>query len=236
MTSFNLVSYERIGLANPVSDTAIGEALDSSDLKSGDLSAELGCGNAALAILLARRGLRVLAVDRGEEMAALAARKVEAAGLNDQVRVIHGEADAVAAGEGPFRLVSALGTTALTDFDVLASWIEPGGWLLWGDIFWREEPKVHLPQVGLDYDTDAGWRGRASRAGLELVHARISDDDDWAAYVARLKQAVEDWAAENPEHPSRSLVEARGNAIAAMYAPENMRTLGFVTYLFRKPD
>ena len=70
MTTFNLVAYERIGLANPVPEAAINEALDLSDLKRGEPAAELGCGNAALAIMLARRGLRVLAVDRGEEMAA----------------------------------------------------------------------------------------------------------------------------------------------------------------------
>lgn len=236
MTTFNLVAYERIGLANPVPEAAIKEALDLSDLKGGEPAAELGCGNAALAIMLARRGLRVLAVDRGEEMAALATRKVQAEGLADHVRVTVGEAAEIAGSEGPFRLVSALGTTALTDFEALASWIAPGGWLLWGDIFWREEPRVHLPGGGLDYDTDAGWRGRADRAGLELIHARFSDDGDWAAYVARLKQAVEDWAGENPDHPSRRLVEMRANATAAMYAPENMRTLGFVLYLFRKPE
>lgn len=236
MTRFNLAVYERIGLANPVSKVAIGEALDLSDLKAGELAAELGCGNAALAILLAERGLRVLAVDRGEEMAGLAARKVEAAGLADRVCVIVGEAAEVAAGEGPFRLISALGTTALTDFEALASWIMPGGWLLWGDIFWREEPKVSLPGGAMEYDTDEGWRGRGARAGLQLVHARVSGSEDWSSHVAGLKRAFEAWAAENPDDPGRGPAETRANAIAAMYAPENLKTLGFVLYLFRKPD
>ena len=234
MTSLNLVAYERIGLANPMSESAIQEALDRADLKPGDRTAELGCGNAALAILLARRGLQVLAVDRGAEMAALAARKVEAAGMAGHVRIVHGEADAVAAREGPFRLVSAVGTTALTDFAALASWIEPGGWLLWGDIFWREAPKADL-DAGLNYDTNEGWRARAAAAGLDLVHARISDDADWAAYVADLRKAADSWAAEHPDHPSRALVDIRTRAMISMYAPENMKTLGFVIYLFRKP-
>lgn len=236
MTGLNLVAYERIGLANPVSETEIGEALNLTDLGPGDRAAELGCGNATLAMLIARRGLDVLAVDRGEAMAALAARKVAAAGLSDRVTVVHDEAEAAAGRHGPFRLVSAVGTTALTDFLALASWIEPGGWLLWGDLFWKERPKVQLAGGGMDYDTDEGWRERGRAAGLSLMHARISDDADWAAHVDDLKRAAADWAAENPDHPQRRLVEMRADTMAAMYAPENLRSLGFVLYLFRKPD
>ena len=236
MTSLNIVAYERIGLANPVSEASIAALLAQTDLKPGDRAAELGCGNAALAMLLAARGLQVLAVDRGADMAALAARKVQAAGLADRVRVVHGEAQAVAADEGPFHLVSAVGTTALTDFRALASWTAPGGWLLWGDIVWRAQQGSPPSKPGLDYDTDAGWRARAADAGLTVVEARTSDEIDWAAYVTSLTSAVRAWADEHPLDPARPAIEMRARSIAAMYAPENLNTLGFVSYLFRKPD
>lgn len=235
MTDLNLAAYARMGIANPVSQETLDAVLDLTDLTPGERVAELGCGNAAVAVLLARRGLKVLAVDRGAAMVELAQGKVAEAGLGDRVEVRAGEADRVAEAEGPFRLVAALGTTQLGDFNQLAEWITPGGWLLWGDIFWREAPKVQLAGGGLDYDTDAGWRRRGGEAGLELVQARISTEADWDAYIAALKAGAEGWAADHPDHPKRRLVEIRANAMAALYGPASRETLGFALYLFRKP-
>lgn len=236
MSTLNLVAYERIGLANPVSEAAIGEVLDRTDLTPGDRAAELGCGGAGLAIVLARRGLSVLAIDRGEAMVELARRKVRAVGLDDRVEVRAGEAAVIAAAEAPFRLVAALGTTALGDFGQLAGLIAPGGWLLWGDIFWVETPVVKPGGDAFDYDTDEGWRARGQAAGLALVQARISDETDWDAYVSSLVRAVADWRLAEPDHPAGEAVEVRARATAALYSPENRRSVGFGLYLFRKPD
>lgn len=235
MTSLNLVAYERIGLANPVSEKAIGDLLALTDLGAGDRAAELGCGGAALAILLAGHGLNVLAVDRGEAMADLARRKVASAGMANRIEVRAGEADVVAAGRGPFRLVAAMGTTGLGDFRMLSDLTEPGGWILWGDIVWAEAPTVMPPGVAMDYDTDAGWRARAAAAGLELAGFGASDDADWDAYVDRMQGAVLAWRAEVPDDPAGEAVEAHMRATAALYSPANRRSLGFATYLFRRP-
>ena len=234
MTDLNLAAYARMGIANPVSEEAILALLDQTDLKPGERGAELGCGNAEVARLLARRGLTVLAVDRGEAMAELARTRVAEAGLSGQVEVLAGEAGTIAEAMGPFRLIAALGTTQLGDFGRLATWIEPGGWLMWGDIFWREAPTVAVP--GLDYDTDAGWRRRGADAGLDLVSVRVSPDTEWDTYVAELTAAVSTWAADHRDHPSRSQIEGRAAALAALYGPASRRTLGFGLYLFSKPN
>jgi predicted O-methyltransferase YrrM len=236
MTSLNLVAYERMGLVNPVPVAAIGEALDRTDLEPGDRAAELGCGNAALAMLLAGRGLKVLAIDRGPAMVDLARGKVEAAGLEGRVDVRLGEAGEVAGREGPFRLVTAVGTTGLADFAQLESWIMPGGWLLWGDVYFRQTPVIATGSIGLDYDTDAGWRARAEAAGLEFRHARISEEADWEAYLGEMNDAVADWLRESPDDPARGRVEAHATGLNALYSPANRASLGFILYLFRKPD
>ena len=235
MTSLNLVAYERMGLINPVSEAAINEALDRTDLAPGDRAAELGCGNAALALLLAERGMRVLAVDRGSEMTDLARRKVKAGSAGERVEVVQGEAGDIAGKAAPFRLVSALGTTALGDFSKLASWIAPGGWLLWGDIYFRQAPAIAPGGAGLDYDTDEGWRARAVAAGLELDHVRVSDDADWDAHLDGLTAAVSGWAKDEPDHSARARVEGRLAAVRALFSPANRESLGFILYLFRKP-
>ena len=236
MTSLNLVAYERMGLVNPVPEAAIGEALDRTDLAPGDRAAELGCGNAALALLLAERGLQVLAIDRGADMVDLARRRVEAARAGGRVELRLGEAKDVAGLAAPFRLVAALGTTALGDFSRLAAWIAPGGWLLWGDIYFRQAPVFAPGGAGLDYDTDEGWRARADSAGLELEYVRISEEADWEVHLADLTAAVTGWVEADPDDPARPQVESRLAAVRALYRPANRASLGFILYLFRKPE
>ncbi len=235
MTDLNLAAYPSMGIANPVSEDAVSTMLDLAGLEPGDRVAELGCGNGALACVLAGRGLRVLAVDRSAAMVELARRRRDEAGLSEAVDLVAGDAAEVAEARGPFRLVAAVGTTQLADFDRLARWVEPGGWLLWGDLFFRGEPVPAFVAAGLDYDTDAGWRARGQAAGLELVDARISNEADWDAYVADLTGAVEAWARANRDDPQRFAIEARAQALAAMYGPAGRETLGFGLYLFRKP-
>lgn len=231
MTAFNLVAYERMGLCNPVSEAAVLAMLDQTDLAPGDRAAELGCGNGALAVLLARHGLSVQAFDRDEAMADLARRKAEEA--SQMVAVTVGEADSLAQAGAPWRLIAALGTTALGDFGRIRDWLPPGGWLLWGDLFHRQTPTPVMAENS-DYPTDAGWRTRAETAGLDLVDARISGADEWEAYTAGLKNAVGSWAAENPDHPRRRLIELRASAMAGLYG-EMKNSFGFALYLFRRP-
>ena len=234
MTDLNLAAYPYMGIANPVSEDAVSAMLDLTGLEPGDRAAELGCGNGALARVLAGWGLRVLAVDRSATMADLARRRIDEAGLSKAVEVVAGDAADVAEARGPFRLAAAVGTTRLGDFDRLAKWVEPGGWLLWGDLFFRRAPVPAFVAAGLDYDTDAGWRARGQAAGLELIAARISEEADWDAYVADLMAAVAAWGRENPDAPQRPAFEARAQALAAMYGPAGRETLGFGLYLFRR--
>ena len=79
--------------------------------RPGDRILDLGCGTGEDALHLARRGVRVLAVDASEEMVAAARRKVHAAGLADRIETRRAgieelAAELAAAGEeaagGPF--------------------------------------------------------------------------------------------------------------------------------------
>lgn len=237
MPSFNLIAYERMDLANPVSEAALLEVLDQTDLKPGDRVAELGCGNGALAILMARRGFIVEAVDRDEAMAGLARRRVAEANLSCQVTVHAGEAAELAGMRGRFRLISALGTTALGDFERLREGLEPGGWLLWGDLFWRRKPPLQLEAIlgPARYETEGGWRARGEAAGLEITAGRVSDDAEWERYADALARAAGEWLAEHPDHPDRPGVATRAAAMEALYGPASRASLGFALHLFRRP-
>lgn len=228
MTQLNHVAYPRMGVCNPVSEAALAAMLDRTDLKPGDRAAELGCGNGAVSAMLAARGLSVEAFERDPVMAELA----RARGLV----VREGDAAVLAEQDAPWRLVAALGTTGLGDFARLCALLEPGGWLLWGDLFWKTEPDLALKTAmgDPDYDTDAGWRARGADAGLELVAARVSPAEDWDAYVGAIERAVADWAGENPDHPDRPAVQRRAETLLGYWRGIGREALGFGLYLFRK--
>ena len=231
MLQMNHVAYARMGVCNPVSASALEAMLDRTDLRPGDRAAELGCGNGAAAGLLAARGLAVEAFERDPVRAAIARDRSQG------VTVREGEADVLAAEGAPWRLLAALGSTGLGNFTRLAAWLEPGGWLLWGDLFWKGEPDPALNAVmgRPDYATDAGWRARGQAAGLELVAARISPDEDWAAYTGALEAAVAGWAAETPHHPDRERVQQRAALLLDYWRSAGREALGFGLYLFRRP-
>lgn len=228
MTQLNHVAYPRMGVCNPVSEAALTAMLDRTDLKPGERAAELGCGNGAVAALLAERRLSVEAFERDPVLAELARGR----GL-----VVGGGDAALLAEQGaPWRLVAALGTTGLGDLARLAALLEPGGWLLWGDLFWKAEPDAALKAAmgDPDYDTDPGWRARGVDAGLELVAARASPPEDWDAYVGAIERAVADWAAANPDHPDRPAVQRRAETLLGHWRGIGREALSFGLYLFRK--
>lgn len=231
MTQLNHVAYARMGICNPVSEAAITSMLNRSDLEPGDRAAELGCGNGEVAALLAARGLAVEAFDRDPVLVDMAAARAPGA------RVVRGEADVLAEVGAPWRLLAVLGTTGLGDFGRLADWLAPGGWLLWGDLFWKGEstPEVRAALGDPDYDTDAGWRARGAAAGLDLVAARVSPQADWDAYVGALEAAVAAWAREEPHHPDRPSIERRAEVLLTGWRSLGREALGFGLYLFRKP-
>ena len=234
MTDFNRIAYERMDLCNPVSQAAVEAMLDQAGAGPGARAVELGCGNGALAALMARRGWRVLAVDRGEAMVELARRRLAEAGL--EARVVRGEAAEVAADQGPWDVAAAMGTTGLVDFSRLAALLAPDGRLLWGDLFWAAAADPALAAIlgAGPYDTAAGLDARL--AELAILAQRVSPPEDWEAYVGAVDRAVGAWAAEAPADPDRSRILARRDAMLALWGGPARRALGFRLLLLGRKD
>ena len=81
---------------------------------------------------------------------------------------------------------------------------------------------------------DEGSRGPLL-GGAILVAARISPDEDWAAYTGALEAAVAGWAAETPHHPDRERVQQRAALLLDYWRSAGREALGFGLYLFRRP-
>ena len=245
--NFNRIAYEALDVCNPVTWAAVAEALAAAGLSPGDLALDLGAGNATVAIGLAREfGLSVRAVERDPAMAELAAARIAASGQAERIALLVQDSGAVL-GRAPLpRLMTVLGATdaaapGLRDpvavFARLRDAVAPGGFLLWGEPFWRDEPSAALRQViemTNSYQTDDGWRTAARDAGWRVLHARHSTDGEWRDYIDAMDAAVRGWVEDHPDAPEGPRLIARADMQKAVFEAEGFRVFGFGLYLLAR--
>lgn len=103
-------SAEDAAAYDAIDNTSINEEFVAHALRLGPTAGavlDAGAGPGDIAILLARRGpgLRVLAIDLGEHMLALARQRVIRAGLAGRVEVVHADAKATGRPDGGFDMI-----------------------------------------------------------------------------------------------------------------------------------
>ena len=247
MLSYNQIAYRGLEVCNPVETVSIEAAAHETRLKAGARVADVGTGNAALAIRLARRfGFAVTAIEYDPDMAALARANVAAAGAEASVEIVEGAAAEVLAAMEPPGLIVALGTTNVTGegpptpesaFAFLREHLPPGGWLLWGDLTWTAEPPAPLRQI-TDltnlFTDDAGWRAAASAAGLGLAWSELSPQSVIDAFTSATDTAVRAWLEANPEAPEADRIRLSADRVRAVFG-FGRPCIGFGLYLFRRP-
>lgn len=244
--SFNRIAYEALEIGNGVATAAVEAALARTGLPAGSRAADVGTGNASVAIRAAERfGFAVTAIEHDPGMAELARVRIDASGVADRIDLIIGSAAEVLTG-APADLIMALGVTDITGdrrptpaaaFAWLSSRLTPGGWLLWGDLVWLAEPPGPLRQVveaGNLYADDSGWKTAASGAGFEVVSAEISPQAVFDAYAAGADKAARGWLDANPDAPEAAAVRASADRVKAMFEV-GRPFIGFGLYLLRRP-
>lgn len=243
--SFQRIAYEVREVCNGVEMSAIAAAVARTGLGPGAAAIDIGTGNGKVAIRLAERfGLRVTAIELDPVMAELARQRIAEAGAGDRVTLTVASASEVLARTPPVDLIVALGTTDVTGegrptpeagFAALRRSLKPGGWLLWGDVVWLQEPPAPLRQITEAtnlYTDDAGWRAAAAAAGFELIDARISPPDVYAAYPEDSIAAVRTWLDHNPEAPEAASIRFHADRVQAI-TEFGRDYIGFGVYLLR---
>lgn len=245
-TTFGRIAYEALDVCNGVEMATIKAAVARTGLSAGARAADIGTGNAGVAIRLCQVfGFDVTAIEFDPVMAELAAARIATAGV--QVDLVVGSAAQVLRAIPPLDLVVALGTTNLTGegrptpeagFAFLKQGVRPGGWLLWGDLVWQGEPSVPLRQVVEAtnlYADDDGWVRAAASAGFTLEWREISSQVVFDAYARDAVGAARAWLAINPHAPEAETVRFHADRMQAVFEFGH-DLIGFGLYLFRAPD
>jgi len=245
--SFQRIAYEALEVCNGVEMATIEAAIRLTGLEPRARAVDVGTGNAAVAIRLARRfGLKVTAIELDPVMADLARTRIEAAGAARDISLAVASAVEVLEALPEADIIVALGTTNVTGerrptpdaaLGYLAGRLRPGGWLLWGDLVWLAEPPEPLRQVTEAtnlYADDAGWRSAATGAGLELEWSEISPQAVFDRYATTAVGSARAWLADHPEAPEADAVRASTDRVAAILE-FGRPFIGFGLYLLRRP-
>jgi len=114
----------------------------------------------------------------------------------------------------------------------------PGGWVVVGEPYWREEPTTeHLKAIGEErsaYGTHCENVKVGQELGLKLVYTLVSNQDDWDRYEGLQWYAAERWASEHPDDPDMEEVLKRVRENKENYLRWGRETFGWSIYVFKK--
>jgi len=114
----------------------------------------------------------------------------------------------------------------------------PGGWVVAGEPFWRQEPATeYLEALGFERGMlgthyENGQAGQD--LGLELVYTLSSSPDDWDRYEGLQWYAATQWADENRDDPDVEEALKRAREDRANYLRWGRDTIGWSIYVFKK--
>lgn len=244
--AFHHIAYQPLAVCNALSMDRLEATARQAGLEPGAAVMDIGCAYGEVSIHLARAfDAQVTAVELDPVMAEGAEARIRAAGLMDRISLRREISAAALAALPTLDLIVAIGTTEPAGkglrepaavFAALAEHLTPGGGLLWGDLFWKDEPPAPLRQLvetGGYYVGHEALQAAANEAGLTVVSAEVSGEAEWATYRTGMETAIADWLDAHPDHADAPSVAATAHRIKMML-DFGADYLGFGLYLFQK--
>jgi hypothetical protein len=116
--------------------------------------------------------------------------------------------------------------------------VKPGGLIVVGEPYWRQEPdpayltaaQFERDSFGSHYDNVQTGEG----LGLNLLYTLVSNHDDWDRYEALQWYASARYSRENPDDADLPELKRRLDQQKIEYLRWGRATLGWAIYLFEK--
>jgi cyclopropane fatty-acyl-phospholipid synthase-like methyltransferase len=243
---FTAIAHEGLAFMNPLAEEDVDEMIEALELDPGAHVLDLGCGKAEILLRIVERysDVRATGLDRSPGVLAEARLQAEGRVPESKVTLLEQDVREYAPEPGSFDLVVSTGGVAFRGgvggtLAVLSGFVAPGGRLLFGEGYWREEPSAeYLVALGAAREELKDYEGTIEAAqdvGLELKRAVTTSVEDWDAYEDAWAQNGERYA---DAHEDEEGVEELREWIAA--GRERFRelggrdVLGFALFLFER--
>jgi cyclopropane fatty-acyl-phospholipid synthase-like methyltransferase len=232
-------------VCNPTSSAKLDELVALLPLRPGARVLDIACGKAELLLRIAGRyGATGIGVDISPYEVEAARRRVTSRGLDGRIEIVESDGAEYDVEPGSFDMTMCIGASwvwggYLRTIEALKKIVIPGGLIAIGEPFKMMEP--HADYVAADPEfvptlvTHAENVAIAQEAGLALLYALVSNQDDWDRYEGLQTRAAELYAAEHPEDPDADDLLRQRRAFDAVYLRWARDTLNWAIYLFRAP-
>ena len=242
MTWWYAVVESRHELQNPTSVEKIRLLGERLGLGSDSHVLDVASGVGGPALLLAETfGCRLTCVERAPEFVAVARERIAAAGLEDRIELV--QADAATYELGSYDAALCIGATfvygglvpTLERLSPTAPQVAVGepywrAWPLPPDAERQDEPSRTAEDEFLPL---AATVERAESTGVRVVSLIASSEEDWDRYESLHWQTLDDWLAQNQDHPQAEEFRARGAAHRERYLRWERAFLGWAIFVCR---
>ncbi len=197
---------------------------------------DIACGKAGPAVILAATyGCRITGIELRAAFADAARVRIAAAGLASRVEVQTADAAIVELEPGAWDVALCLGAAFVwgTIADAAAALhpaVRPGGSVAIGEPFWRQPPPPAGAHPG-DFVNLAETVARFEGAGFAPTGIIAASEDDWDHYESLHWRAVEEWLAEEPDHPDALEIRARHEERRTSYFRVDRAHLGWAIFV-----
>ena len=238
------ITHREHGICNPTSEEKLALLVEILQLPADAQVVDIACGKGEFLIRLAEsRNVRGTGIDISSFHIADAKRKGEARVPDAGITFTAMEGADFSLDE-PYSLdlASCIGASWIygghaATLDALIGMVKPGGWVVVGEPFWRQEPAAAyleaLECAREDFGSHAANAEAGEQRGLQLVHTIVSSKDDWDRYEGLQWLAADAYARTHPDDPDLPELAEKVSTAKTAYLRWGRDTLGWAIYVFR---
>lgn len=241
---YSTISHQGFRYCNPFPATKVECIIELLDLSGESCVLDIGTGKAELPIrLIERYDVEAVGIDVSSPFLQEAREQAALRVPSKRWTLLEEDATTFSGTPETFDLASCLGACHIFGgfrgtLHKLSQFVRPGGYLLIGDGYWKQEPNAAYLQAlqttanELMMHTDTVGTGAA--LGLIPLYAMVCNDDEWDRYEWLHLWNVERYARQMPDDPDVPALLERIRSWRDVYMRWGRETLGFGLYLFQK--
>jgi SAM-dependent methyltransferase len=245
MWKYHDITHKDHTIMNPVSLSKTKELVELLRLPDDGRILDVACGKAEfLCLIVERYGVSATGIDLSPYTIKTALQNVENRKLSDCIELLHMDgAKYNPERTGSLDLASCMGGSWIYQnhagtLKALKQMVKPGGLVLVGEPFWRNEPDPeYLKLMGYNRELCGSHAANVKTGealGLSFFYSLVSNQDDWDRYEGLQWQAAERYSVAHPDDPDVEALLRVSHSYRDSYLRWGRDCLGWALYLFRK--
>jgi SAM-dependent methyltransferase len=238
------ITHREHVICNPTSEEKLARLVELLRLPTSAQVVDIACGKGEFLIRLAEAyGAQGIGIDISSFVVAEAERRLRTRVSNDSITFTQmNGADFQPDQPSSVDLVACIGAGWVFGghahtLAALNRMVRPGGWVIVGEPYWRQEPAAEylaaLECGREDFGSHSSNAEAGERLGMELVYTIVSSKDDWDRYEGLQWFATAEYARTHPDDPDVTEVAERVSKAKTAYLRWGRDTLGWAIYMFR---